>query len=256
MSNLPDIITNATTGQYFAVLVVLLGVYGLLSVIGVKPRGTYWLFYKRPRFPRLWSSAAWLFLCATALSVYEFYAVGSVMWPDEVVRSADKYARSAYSYVVDEVQALRVDVSQQVTSEVPEGAIAATVTYVTDGDTVKVSTSEGKLTIRLQGIDAPEKNQRYGKTSTRALKGLLTSTIYLDVDGKDCYSRTIATLYRDDGVNINASMVCAGHAWWYKRYAPTNSELSSCQGYAIENELGLWKGYDPIPPWEFRRGVR
>jgi len=109
MSNLPDIITNATTGQYFAVLVVLLGVYGLLSVIGVKPRGTYWLFYKRPRFPRLWSSAAWLFLCATALSVYEFYAVGSVTWPDEVARSADKYARSAYSYIVDEVQALRVD---------------------------------------------------------------------------------------------------------------------------------------------------
>ena len=51
-------------------------------------------------------------------------------------------------------------------------------------------------------------------------------------------------------------MVCEGHAWWYKRYAPTNRELSSCQGYAIENKLGLWKGYEPIPPWEFRRGVR
>ena len=195
-------------------------------------------------------------LFATALPVYEFYALGSVTWPDKAVRTADEYARSAYSYVLDEVQSLKVDLSQIVTSEIPIGAIPAKVIYVTDGDTVKVSTSEGKLAIRLQGIDAPEKNQRYGKTSTRALKGLLTSTIYLDVDGKDRYSRTIATLYRDDGVNINASMVCAGHAWWYKRYAPTNRELSSCQAYAIENELGLWKGYDPIPPWEFRRGAR
>lgn len=41
MGNLPDIITNATAGQYFTVLVVLFGVYWLLSVLGFKPRVCY-----------------------------------------------------------------------------------------------------------------------------------------------------------------------------------------------------------------------
>ena len=265
MSNLHDILASATAGQYFTALVVLFGVYWLLSIIGFKQRSSYRLFYKRPRFPRLWNTAAWLFFGAAALSVFEFYAAGAVTWPDGIIRNADSYARSAYSYASDEVQALELNKeepsqlftpeqpTQLATAEIPKGAMPAKVNYVTDGDTVKVSTSEGKLKIRLQGIDAPEKDQRYGRTSTRKLKGLLTSTIYLDVDGKDRYGRTIATLYRDDGVNINAAMVCGGHAWWYKRYARFDSELRDCQRDARAASLGLWAAAEPVAPWEWRK---
>ena len=266
MSNLYDIIASATAGQYFTALVVMFGVYWLLSVIGFKQRGAYRLFYKRPRFPRLWNTAAWLFFGAAALSVFEFYAAGAVTWTDGIIRTADSYARSAYSYASDEVQALELGKEQPVqlttskeqplhlaTSKIPAGTIPARVTYVTDGDTVKASTSEGKLTIRLQGIDAPEKDQRYGKTSTRKLKGLLTSTIHLDIDGKDRYGRTIATLYRDDGVNINATMVCGGHAWWYERYARFDSELRDCQKDAQAERLGLWAAAEPVAPWDWRK---
>ena len=45
-------------------------------------------------------------LFAAALPVAEFYALGSVTWPDKVVRTADEYARSAYTYVLDQVQTL------------------------------------------------------------------------------------------------------------------------------------------------------
>ena len=56
-----------------------------------------------------------------------------------------------------------------------------------------------------------------------------------------------------DGYDINASMVRAGFAWWYERYAPTSELLEDCQGEAQGARKGLWESEDPMPPWEWRR---
>ena len=71
---------------------------------------------------------------------------------------------------------------------------------------------------------------------------------------EDLYERMLATLYHaKEGYNINASLVCAGFAWWYERYAPDNQLLEKCQKEAREAPKGLWEDKDPIPPWEWRR---
>ena len=88
---------------------------------------------------------------------------GAVTWPDKIVRTGDAYAHNAYGFVSAEIKALQdqpVNTAPQ-KAALPRSAAKARVTYITDGDAIKVSAEGEKLTIRLQGIDAPEKNQQY-----------------------------------------------------------------------------------------------
>ena len=51
-------------------------------------------------------------------------------------------------------------------------------------------------------------------------------------------------------------MVSEGHAWAYRRYLK-NDHLLELERTAQEKGLGLWGiTKDPIPPWQWRRGVR
>ena len=49
--------------------------------------------------------------------------------------------------------------------------LVGTVTKVTDGDTIKVQLSSGPITVRFGSIDAPEKNQPWGRRARTALAG-------------------------------------------------------------------------------------
>ena len=80
-----------------------------------------------------------------------------------------------------------------------------------------------------------------------------TSVYIVEVD-TDRYGRIVGQLYHStEGYDINASMVCAGHAWWYERYAPDNELLKSCHKEAQNAPKGLWESDDPMPPWKWRR---
>ena len=122
---------------------------------------------------------------------------------------------------------------------------------ITDGDTIVLM---DRTRIRLHGIDAPERDQPYGDIATAALKYMVGRSVYYVETDTDRYGRMVATLYHSkDGYDINASMVCAGYAWWYERYAPADKLLEGCQEEAREMPKGLWEDENPIPPWEWRR---
>ena len=108
--------------------------------------------------------------------------------------------------------------------------------------------------IRLHGIDAPERDQLCGPMTTAALEHMVARSVYIVEVDTDRYGRMVGQLYHSkEGYDINASMVCAGHAWWYERYAPDSELLESCQEEAQDAPKGLWKSDDPMPPWEWRR---
>ena len=134
---------------------------------------------------------------------------------------------------------------------VPSEARWVKVDRVTDGDTIVLM---DRTRVRLHGIDAPERDQPYGPVATSALEYMGGRAIYYVETDKDRYDRMLATLYHSkEGYNINASLVCAGFAWWYERYAPENQLLEDCQKEAREAPKGLWEDDDPMPPWEWRR---
>lgn len=134
---------------------------------------------------------------------------------------------------------------------VPEAAQWVELDRVTDGDTVVLRDG---TRVRLHGIDAPERNQPYGSQATAALKLMMDRFVYFLETDTDRYGRVVGQLsHAGEGYDINASMVCAGYAWWYERYARLNSDLEDCQESAQMGRLGLWADDSPVAPWVWRR---
>ena len=136
-------------------------------------------------------------------------------------------------------------------SGIPDEAKHVKVDRVTDGDTIVLMDA---TRVRLHGIDTRKRDQPYGPAATTGLEGMVETSVYIVEVDTDRYGRMVGQLYHSkEGYNINASLVCAGFAWWYERYAPDNQLLENCQKEAREAPKGLWEDEDPMPPWEWRR---
>ena len=131
------------------------------------------------------------------------------------------------------------------------GVIEGTVTRVYDGDTIWV----GDVKVRLFGIDAPETKQEFGPEATEYLGRLIgNKEVRVVIKGKDRNGRALGIVFLG-GMDINRQMLEDGCAWHYKQYDNTES-YAGAENYALALRRGLWAYPDPIPPWEFRKGVR
>jgi len=138
-------------------------------------------------------------------------------------------------------------------------AFEARVVWVTDGDTLTVlKKGWSPETIRLYGLDCPEKDQPYGfKARVFTLSRILFREVVVEPVERDRYGRLVARLSRD-GKSLNKKIIQAGYAWVYDRYC----RKEVCSRYRLLEEearhasRGLWGGDDPIPPWRWRRGKR
>jgi endonuclease YncB( thermonuclease family) len=128
---------------------------------------------------------------------------------------------------------------------------------VLDGDTLRI---EGE-TIRLRGIDAPERRQtceaggveyRCGATATAWMVERTTGQpVRCTWNKRDRHRRALGVCYVG-GANVNASIVQAGWALAYRRYA---IDYVPAEDDARLNGRGLWAGrFDP--PWVWRRANR
>jgi micrococcal nuclease len=123
---------------------------------------------------------------------------------------------------------------------------------VVDGDTVHLYHDDTIYKVRLIEIDAPERNQPFGKDSTDYLKRLLNEgKVDVEISGTDRYGRKLGRLYWK-GRDINREMVIAGYAWVYDDYI-TDKSFYENQSKARELRKGLWKDSNSIPPWEWRK---
>lgn len=131
------------------------------------------------------------------------------------------------------------------------------VSWVDDGDTVRVKSHGVKITVRLWGIDTPEKKQPGGKAALyyliKLVKRKKVSIVPLE---SGTYGRLIAKIYVKDKF-INLEMLKAGHAWWYKRYSPDWSDGEKAQTKAQKEKRGIWgKKTPPVNPYIWRKKHR
>ena len=132
-------------------------------------------------------------------------------------------------------------------------AETALVTSVLDGDTIQVRQNGEYFRLRLADIDAPEKSQPFGSNSAAKLRGLVAGrTVEYVKHDQDRYGRIIATV-KVNGLNVNRTMACSGHAWAYRQYLRDNAVLD-CEIKARRNRTGLWSYGTPTAPWDWRRG--
>ena len=125
------------------------------------------------------------------------------------------------------------------------------IIQVIDGDTYVFQTEEGSFIVRMQGIDAPERDQLFSRESAEFLKRCLNKNAVTVKHGYDQYDRTLGTLFVDS-ININLLSIKGGYSWHYKRYS-SSIEYARAEKYARSRKLGLWNLKNPIAPWDWRQ---
>src|SRR5262249_36431064 len=140
--------------------------------------------------------------------------------------------------------------------------ISGRVVRIGDGDTITVlDAGNTQHRIRLQGVDAPESHQNFGRQSKQNLSSLIFDRdVTVVYDKSDQYGRLVGKILLD-GKDINLEQVKAGMAWHYKE-DEREQTLEDRELYArAEDEArrarrGLWVDANPIEPSEFRRAAR
>ena len=130
----------------------------------------------------------------------------------------------------------------------------ATVSHVTDGDTLWVKRGGGgdAIEIRLLDLDAPEGCQAYGAEAKHALRErVLRKPVRVHTKGVDDYGRQLARIEhrRED---INAWMVRYGYAW-SGTYRGRAGPYAKQEELARSERRGLWSLPGALEPRAFRK---
>ena len=133
--------------------------------------------------------------------------------------------------------------------ELMEGKCA----YVQDGDSLKLQVpgKEEEVSIRLHGIDAPEKNQAFSEESRAMLRRLTQGkNIRVDVQDTDRYGRYLGKVYVGT-TYVNLELVKAGLAWHYD--GSRDADIEQAEAAARKAHKGLWSDASAINPREYRK---
>jgi endonuclease YncB( thermonuclease family) len=140
-------------------------------------------------------------------------------------------------------------------------AVTGRVVGITDGDTVSLLVERQQYTIRIAGIDAPERHQAWGERSKSNLSRLcLNQTAVADCSKISQQGQMICKL-TVKAVDIGLEQLKDGMAWWYMELAreqpsEVQSAYQSAELMAQLKRRGLWRETNPMPPWDFRRENR
>lgn len=125
--------------------------------------------------------------------------------------------------------------------------VDARVTTVIDGDTIAVRLDDGTgLTVRLEGIDAPERDESFSAQARSALRVLLFDR-RVEVRGTDVdrYRRLVARVVVG-GADASVEMVTRGLACHFARYS-SDPQLARAHATAREKGTGFWAPGLPRP---------
>ena len=105
------------------------------------------------------------------------------------------------------------------TSTIAEAREVRGTAYVRDADTVVVAGTP----VRLNGVDAPETSNRYGREAKSFMERILRGrTVTCDLNGERTYDRWVGTCFIElegEFVDIGAIVIANGHALDCRRYS-------------------------------------
>jgi micrococcal nuclease len=133
------------------------------------------------------------------------------------------------------------------------------VTRIVDGDTIEVEIDNAKKTVRIIGVDCPEKKQDWGKEATGFTSNFLssrTAELEFDVQQTDPYGRWLAYVWFGSEM-LNNALVKKGLAM-VTTYPPNVKYVEtfiSSQKFAREGGEGFWgDGGLNQTPFQYRKG--
>ncbi len=130
-----------------------------------------------------------------------------------------------------------------------------TCVRVKDGDSLILRVAGEDLEVRLDGIDAPEYGDPFGKEAKRFLsqraEGKPVSFVVYE---EDRYGRSVARVSVDEQ-DLSLLMVSEGFAWHYTRYSDDRT-LAAAEKRARTARRNLWSQAKPVAPWDSREARR
>lgn len=142
-------------------------------------------------------------------------------------------------------------------SDPKEEEMLGIVEKVIDGDSIKVRQEGGDEVheVQIEGTDAPELKQAYGKESAEALRKMVQDRkVRVTWTKKDNFGRQLAQVFVGEE-HINQRMLRDGHAWHFKRYNQSKL-LAELEEEARRARRGLWEAEHPQAPWDYRKENR
>ncbi len=133
-------------------------------------------------------------------------------------------------------------------------ALQGVVTRVSDGDTLWVRPHGGgrPVKVRVQGIDAPERCQPWGRQAHDRLRELAQGhSVRVVVGPHDEHGRRLGRLMRGD-IDIGAQLVREGLAWSYRWRSHPGPYVEEERAARAERR-GLFVDPAAMTPRDFRR---
>jgi endonuclease YncB( thermonuclease family) len=125
-------------------------------------------------------------------------------------------------------------------------ALTAKCLKVVDGDTLVVRCDRNQMTVDLEGVDAPELGQPWGKEVRSFVRDMVRGReLQLEVVEQSDGHAVARVLV--DGADLSELLAARGLAW-----ATDDGELEELATKAKTSPCGLWMDPEPVPPWEFR----
>jgi endonuclease YncB( thermonuclease family) len=226
---------------------------------------------------RRYSLSTVVLLAALLFSVFQYNQKNEVSWLTDGFRFIAAHGKNILGsdsrYWLDskyeKYKTIATETIDEVSSGVLESVPAAPGTHlsgkvvaVSDGDTIRVLDERRvEHIVRLTGIDAPERDQPFGKASARNLASLLSGRkVLVKSTGEDDYNRLLGKVLLGDR-DINLAQVEGGYAWWYRYYASQQSGADQkayerAETAARSQRRGLWADPQPINPYQWRKSRR
>ncbi len=143
---------------------------------------------------------------------------------------------------------------------IPPDAVAVQLADAVDGRTIAVAVAGAPETVRLIGVDTPERDQPGYGAATRGVRDLLTPTLYLVADrsDRDASDNLLRYVYTEAGVLVNAELVRQG--WALPEEVPPDTaraaDLHLAAGEAAASGRGFWggAGADGAPVYALAQG--
>lgn len=131
-----------------------------------------------------------------------------------------------------------------------EDVLTGKCVKVVDGDTLIIECEKKeRRTVNIEGIDAPELQQPWGKEVRGFVRDLVRGED-VEIEIIENGGEAVVARVTVNGVDLSEMLVSRGLAW-----VPENSsdaDLITMHNKAKELPSGLWTDPNAQPPWEFR----
>ena len=130
-----------------------------------------------------------------------------------------------------------------------EAVITGKCVKVIDGDTLIIECEKNRRTVNIEGIDAPELDQPWGKEVRSFVRDMVrgedVEVEVIEGDGDAVVARVTV-----NGVDLSEMLASRGLAWVPE--GSTDADLVVMSNKAKELPCGLFMDAQAQPPWEFR----